>query len=331
VALRDIDPVIRPRFRIARSDKIATAGSCFAQHISQALRRNGFPVLVTERPVGLKPKEAVRRQFGIYTARYGNLYTARQLLQLFDRAFRSFKPVDGSWVRPDGRLVDAFRPQVEPDGFATATELAKARTAHLQAVRRMFERLDVLIFTLGLTESWRNRADGAVYPMAPGVVAGEMDTARYEFVNFQVADVVADLRAFLTRLRAVNPGARLILTVSPVPLIATYEDRHALVATTYSKSVLRAAAEEIVRDDPAADYFPSYELITGSHTRGAYFEDDLRSVTATGVDHAMRLFLAHYLAAETKSTLADDLAREAEQVSQIICDEDAIESGCKRT
>lgn len=328
VALRDIDPVIRPRFLLNPDHKVASAGSCFAQHIAQTLVRNGFPFLVTEPPTGLGPEEAARRQFGVYSARFGNLYTARQLLQLFDRAFGRFEPVDGCWVRPDGRLVDAFRPQVEPDGFALAEEVAQARVLHLQAVRRMFEELDVFIFTLGLTEAWRSRADGAVYPLAPGVVAGDMDPARYEFVNFRVAEVAADLRAFLTRLRAVNPRARVLLTVSPVPLIATYEDRHALVATTYSKSVLRAAAEEVIRDDPAGDYFPSYELITGNHSRGAYFEADLRSVTPGGVEHAMRLFLSHYVAGEATSTLAQELEREALQVRDIICDEEAIESGC---
>ena len=327
VALHDIDPVVHTRFRLGKDDKVATAGSCFAQHISRTLRSHGFRFFVTERPTGIEPKEARRRQFGTYTARYGNLYTARQLLQLFDRAFGDFQPVDGAWMRPDGRLVDAFRPQVEPDGFSMIRELVRARQQHLASVRQMFKQLDVLVFTLGLTEAWRSRIDGAVYPLAPGVVAGTPDAERYEFVNFDVRDVVVDLQTVLARLRNVNPAARVILTVSPVPLIATYEDRHALVATTYSKAVLRAAAEEVVRGDPASDYFPSYELITGNHTRGAYFEDDLRSVTTSGVEHAMRLFLSHYLGAETSSTLAKDLEREAKAVRGIVCDEEAIDAG----
>ena len=36
-----------------------------------------------------------------------------------------------------------------------------------------------------------------------------------------------------------------IISVSPVPLIATATNQHALVANTYSKSVLRAAAGEL--------------------------------------------------------------------------------------
>jgi hypothetical protein len=86
--------------------------------------------------------------------------------------------------------------------------------------------MNVLVFTLGLTETWRSMADGAVFPLAPGVAGGEMDFSRYAFVNFQMNDVVADLDRFLTLLQKVNPHARTILTVSPVPLAATYEHQH---------------------------------------------------------------------------------------------------------
>jgi hypothetical protein len=48
----------------------------------------------------------------------------------------------------------------------------------------MFEKLDVFTFTLGLTEAWRNRNDGAVFPLPPGVSGGEMNDQRYEFINF---------------------------------------------------------------------------------------------------------------------------------------------------
>jgi hypothetical protein len=157
------------------------------------------------------------------------------------------------------------------------------------------------------------------------VVAGEYDADQHEFVNFTVAEVASDLQAFIHRLLRVNPSARVILTVSPVPLIATYEDRHVLVSTTYSKSVLRVAAEEVCQHNAQCAYFPSYEIITGNYTRSAYYDDDLRSVKQQGVDHVMRLFLAHYSTAETNSSLADELMRENSELADVVCDEEAIE------
>ena len=336
--MEEVNPVTNARFTLNREAKVATAGSCFAQHISRTLQKNGFNYYVAEASAGLAVDDVERRNFGVFSARYGNVYTARQLDQLFDRAYGQFKPVDSYWLRSDGRLVDSFRPQIEADGFDSAVSVERSRAEHFASVREMFENLDVFVFTLGLTEAWRARHDGAVFPLAPGVVAGEMSADRYEFVNFGVNEVVADMQAFIGKLLKVNPDAKIILTVSPVPLIATYENQHVLVATTYSKAVLRAAAQEISKRNALCDYFPSFEIIAGNYNRGAYFESDLRSIKQAGVDHVMRLFMASYSgeagvlatsAAKNKS-VSEDIRREMARVNEVVCDEEAIDPLEKR-
>lgn len=323
VAVGDLDPVVPSKLAIGREDRIATAGSCFAQHISKALQGRGFNYLVTETaPPDLPPEIGHQRNFGTFTARYGNIYTARQLLQLIERAYGRFEPDEIAWERKSGAgLADPFRPLVEPDGFSTVEELIEARQTHFSAVRCMFESLDYFVFTLGLTEAWCSKSDGAVFPLAPGVVAGRHDPDRIGFVNFSAAEVVADMGAFIERLRDVNPQARIILTVSPVPLVATYEDRHVLTSTTYSKSVLRVAADELSRRYRDVSYFPSYEIIVGSYNRGAYFEPDLRSVTREGVDHVMRLFMKHFTSDAADSTTA---TVKPPGIDDLICDENYV-------
>ena len=51
-------------------------------------------------------------------------------------------------------------------------------------------------------------------------MAGEYDPAAYRFDNARYPRIYEDLAYFLTRLREVNPGAKQLLTVSPVPLAA---------------------------------------------------------------------------------------------------------------
>ncbi len=327
-AAEDVDPVSPPRFTIEKEHRVATAGSCFAQHIARALGDNGFNHLVTEAtPPGLDPQAARARNFDVFSARYGNVYTARQLTQLIKRVSGTFVPTEQHWERHDGRLVDPFRPQIEPDGFADLISLERSRDEHFAAVRAMLTRMDVLVFTLGLTECWRSRDDGAVYPLAPGVAGGSPDPERYEFVNFTAREVVADLQEAIDLLHLINPSAKMILTVSPVPLIATFEPRHVLVSTTYSKAVLRVAAQEIREGNDHVEYFPSYEIITGAHAKGDYFEGDLRSVTAAGTSHVMRLFMRHY-ASLAPSMRADPSAENTIQahrkLASIVCDEEAI-------
>ena len=121
------------------------------------------------------------------------------------------------------------------------------------------------------------------------------------FHNLTVDEVVADMAAFVTRLRAINPAARIILTVSPVPLAATALDRHVAVSTSYSKAVLRVACEALCARFAGLAYFPSYEVITSSATGGGYLAADRRSVLESGVEHVMRLFFAHATDAATEA------------------------------
>lgn len=295
VAPEQVDPVGDFALRIDESTRVATAGSCFAQHIARHLANSGFCYYVAEPGHPMLPEQIRREQgYGIFSARYGNIYTARQLRQLFERAQGAFVPVEDSWIEGEDVVLDPYRPSVQPGGFASLAEMHADRRQHLAAVRRMFETLDVFVFTLGLTECWASAADGAAFPICPGVEGGTFDADRHRFVNQGVAEVIDDLDRFRAGLKAVNPRARIILTVSPVPLAATASPgQHVLAATTYSKSVLRVAAEEIRRAHDDVHYFPSYEIVTGSYTRGRYFAPDLRNVTEEGVSHVMRLFLLH--------------------------------------
>lgn len=327
----EVDPVGPAPFRITARDRVATAGSCFAQHIAGGLRARGFSPLVTEdaHPL-LPPKTAEAFGYGVYTARYGNLYTPRQALQLLRRAYGRFAPAEDVWPGEGVRAYDPFRPAIQPGGFATREELAADRTRHLAAVRTMFETADVLVFTLGLTECWVSRVDGAVFPVCPGVLAGTFDPDRHAFQNLDAAETTADLEALVDEARAVNPRLRVILTVSPVPLAATAEPRHVWTSTTWSKAVLRVAAEAAARREGVA-YFPSYEVITSPAARGAYYADDLRSVTAEGVDHVMRLFFRHFAEAPAEppspapQPSARDWLAEARAAVDLMCEEAALD------
>lgn len=331
----DVDPVGIFDVRIDADTKVATTGSCFAQHIARYLKNSGYCYYVVEQghPI-LPPKTRASQNYGLFSCRYGNIYTARQLIQLFQRAYGQFVPAEDVWQKGPEEFVDPFRPTTQPAGFVSRDELLADRAQHLAAVREMFETLDVFVFTLGLTECWRSKEDGAVFPVCPGVEGGKFDPAKYEFYNQTVEDVTADLVAFRDALHAVNPKAQIILTVSPVPLVATAEEgAHVLSATTYSKSVLRVAAEALRQRFDNVHYFPSYEIITGAFNRGAYYAPDLRNVVEDGVAHVMRLFLAHATgqsegpapAAENGEQADDEHLDAARRLVEVECDEVALD------
>lgn len=285
-----LDALYVPKVALRPGLRVATAGSCFAQNIATYVRASSLTLVEAEPAPALMPPEVARHYgYGLFSARYGNVYTARQLRQLLEDAEDATLHDAAIWRRGDV-WIDALRPNVEPEGFQTEAELCAFRRDHLRRVRAMFDETDVFVFTLGLTECWSDRATGRVFPTAPGVLGGDFDPAQHVFVNQGFADVHEDLTEAIARMRRWNPALKVLLTVSPVPLTATASGDHILSATTYSKSVLRAVAGEVAALDPDIDYVPSYEIITGTPFGARFYDDNLRTVTSKGVATVMSVF-----------------------------------------
>lgn len=286
----DISGLWTPKFPLLPDDTVITAGSCFAQHIGRALVKRGFSWFDAE-PGPAKLSNSSRKLFnyGIFSFRTGNIYTASQLRQWLSWAVKPDSCPDEVW-EANGRFHDPFRPAIEPDGFASAAEMRDSRAATLFSIATAVRKASVLVFTLGLTEGWENGAHGYSYAMCPGTTAGEFDPGQHVFRNYTYPEIRADLEAAIALLREINPDLRILLTVSPVPLTATASKAHVLSATTYSKSTLRAVAGDLAAELDHVDYFPSYEIITGFPFRGMFFEPNLRSVTSRGVDFVMASF-----------------------------------------
>lgn len=281
------------RWALPADARFATFGSCFAQHIGRALVARGRSWLDAEPAPGRTPAEIARAfNYGIFSARTGNIYTAAQLLLLMRLAAGEEDP-DRPELWSDGaRVADSLRPAIEPGGFASAEEARLSRRSMVRAFRRAIAGADVFVFTLGLTEGWENAATGQPYAMCPGTVAGSFDPACHRFREYRFDEIRRALAEAVATMRAINPGLRVLLTVSPVPLTATASGRHVLVATTHSKAVLRAVAGEMAAADAGVDYFPSYEIIAGAPAAARFYEANLRSVTQAGVDTVMGHFFA---------------------------------------
>lgn len=278
----------QPKWAIQPTDVVATMGSCFAQHIANWLRGKNFRVPFFENDTAVK---------GAFSANYGNVYTVRQALQLFQEAFGIRSAGVLAWPGVEGGFIDALRPNVFPAPFESPEQVIQNRAPHLAAVRRMATEMDVFVFTLGLTEAWVIQETGTVLPVAPGVLAGVFDPAAHQFANFKYPEISEDLealRALLLSVRGHRPF-RMLLTVSPVPLTATASGKHVLPATVYSKSVLRCVAGDFAEKHADVDYFPSFEIINNPAAHSRFFEENLRSVRTRGVETVMATFAQVYL------------------------------------
>jgi hypothetical protein len=284
--LTDGPPLIR------QGEKVASAGSCFAANIVPFLERAGFEYVRRDvAPAAFADVAADNFNYSRFSAAYGNIYTARQAAQMFRRALGRFKPAEDRWVVADDLVIDPFRPGLKYPAISNR-EFDLLTAQHLANVLDAVRAADVFVFTLGLTEAWISTRDGAVFPACPGTIAGVFDPARHTFHNFSAHEVAQDLEDLIDLIREVHPQIRVVLTVSPVPLVATATEQHVLVATTYSKSVLRVAAGDVARIKPGVTYFPAYEIVTGPQAPFAFFETDRREPSAAAIGAVMRVFLS---------------------------------------
>jgi len=297
-SLAALQPFTRRTPLVDAATPLGSAGSCFAFEISHAFQRRGFNYVVTEKQPdgsngvhseGGRPDKSVTD----FCAAWGLLFNSPSFRQLAERAFaeRRFERLLVKMRVGDQRYwTDPYREGV---AFVSPEVYAADYERHLAAVRDALTTTKVFIVTLGLNECWRLLHDGSVLSRNPRGFSSYL-TARPEVLS--VRRNVDDIRRFAEIVRAHNPDFTLIVSVSPIPFLATTRapERHVVEANAHSKAVLRVAAEEIVAADPQAYYFPSYELVTTCLDDP--WSPDLRHVTPQTVAQVMALFDAMFVA-----------------------------------
>ena len=187
---------------------------------------------------------------------------------------------------------------------------------------------------MGLTEAWISNVHNSVFPTAPGVVANPIHPAAYSFKNFQFSEIYDQFLKVMNLIRKVRePNAeevQFIITVSPVPLTATASNMHVLSASSYSKSVLRAVAGDLANNFSNIDYFPSYEMITNPAARGFFYNPNLRTVRAQGVETVMKIFFNEH---KPFVTLKDDVSNghsiALDNEMKIACEDELLDAFIK--
>ena len=260
-------PAIRPTFSIGRDDLVFTIGSCFARNVEQHLIAAGFDVAVSrfekmcqDEGVQVKPNTL-------------NKFVAQSITNELRWALEpgAEYPVESIVeVKGDRYLDMQLAPGLLPTRFETALAIRRAVSSYM----RMVKDAKIVIVTLGLAEAWYDTMLGLYTNTMPLPATAARYPGRFEHHVLEYNQLLSTLRDMLGLLEQYgHPDFRMLLTVSPVALGSTYTQSDALVANCYSKSVQRAAAEAICRENPRVDYLPTFESVTLSDQALAWRED----------------------------------------------------------
>lgn len=274
----------RRRFKfITRNTAVVSAGSCFASEIAYALQREGLNYVVTEpNTEGRLTTDSQQNVVSDSSAAWGDIFNTPSFRQLLEYSFGLRRLPRIVWQLGD-HFLDPFREGVK---FTSIDEYEANYEQHISAARAAFEQAEAFIITLGLNEVWYFKMDNSVFSRSPWRIAPSF----VEHKTLSVAENVAELQLMLDILRTRNPRVKVIVTVSPVPLHATFlhETYHVVEANLHSKSVLRVAAQEFVEKNSEVYYFPSFELVTYGFENP--WSDDQRHVDPKVVQRVMEMF-----------------------------------------
>jgi hypothetical protein len=162
---------------------------------------------------------------------------------------------------------------------------------------------DVFILMISSAEIWYDEPSGGVtWRETPGA-----HPTRQKFRTSTVEENRANLRTIYDVVRRHRPHAKIILMLSPIPMIATYRQQSSIVANTVSKAVIRAAMDEVWREvgeDGYLLYCPFYEVIQegfGANPYGGRYNGDRRHINDQALDYLLCLFEAYYCQVRTMS------------------------------
>ncbi|WP_166418602.1 GSCFA domain-containing protein [Cochlodiniinecator piscidefendens] len=219
---------------ITPDTQITAFGSCFAANISEWLARRNYRVL---------NKDEEAKDAYVVTCGEG-MVNSFVIRQQFEWAWENKIFDEDLW---HGYKAESYGydPKIQAE------------------TKRIFDSTDVFILTFGLSEIWYDEVTSNVFWRT--IPKDAYDPERHKFRVSTVDENKENLRAIYHLIRKHRPDAKIMFTLSPIPLIATFRDNSCLTSNSVSKSVLRVAIDETVRefeDEGYLHYWPSFEIIT---------------------------------------------------------------------
>lgn len=282
---------------IGDHDAIFTMGSCFALEVRAAFERAGRQVFPAYTSVDFDSQTQVFDK--IPERSLTPHYDTFVIRQEFEAAFGLWPERDeGIWsvrnsavnqiLGQDEVFQDPYRKMTYAKSRALLSDLSAKIT---DVMRQGIEKSSLIVITLGLTEVWQHKATLKYLCRPPGTgYGGGLGLAKFRQSTF--IENYSNVTATLDLLFANHPEKNVVLTVSPVPLAATYSKTDVATANMESKSILRAVAGQVCREYQNVHYFPSYEM--ANVMPWPVFQEDHRHILPEFADRVTGAFQQLY-------------------------------------
>ncbi|MDB5252952.1 MAG: hypothetical protein JWP27_2121 [Flaviaesturariibacter sp.] len=273
--------VPKPPEPITHRDRIMSVGSCFTEHIGNALKDLKFTVLQNPNGILFDPAsvcDSLLSYIDNRTYGEGDLFLLHELWHSWQHHSR-FSGMDKAGV-----LESMNRAQADAHSF--------------------LKEADWLIITLGSSFSYRLTTE-APQTSTAGIGAGVANCHRAPANWFRkhlmtIDETVSSLDTVIHRLARFNPKMRILFTISPVRHI-----RDGVVENNRSKARLLEAVHHLVGKFDRLHYFPSYEIVIDVLRDYRFYAEDLVHPNYLATGFVLDKFVESYVAPESQALVAE--------------------------
>ncbi|MBL7739821.1 MAG: GSCFA domain-containing protein [Chitinophagaceae bacterium] len=265
---------------ISYRDKILLIGSCFTEHIGNALEASGFSVLQNPHGILFDPASVCKSLVSYIENRQYNeadLFQLNEVWTSWDHHSR-FSHID-------------------------ATEALKMVNASQNKAHHFLKDATWIIVTLGSSFSYR--LTNFATSLSPGEGSGVANCHRAPAKWFnkhlmEIDEIVSLLDNCYHRLLQFNPKLNIIFTVSPVRHL-----RDGVVENNRSKARLIEAVHHMVNKFDRLYYFPAYELVIDVLRDYRFYDIDLAHPNYMATEFVLEKFSASCIDEPSQSLMQE--------------------------
>jgi hypothetical protein len=274
IDLKKLNPPVTYR------DKIMLTGSCFTEHIGNALGDLKFRVLQNPNGILFGP-DAVCRSLVSYTQ--NQQYKPADLFQLNE--------VWSSWQH-HSRFSNT-----------SVEDAINVINRSQQQAHDFLKNADWLIITLGSSFSYKltGQADKASYAEGEGVANCHRAPSQwFDKTMLEIPQIISLLDNCVEQLSIFNKKLKIIFTVSPVRHI-----RDGVVENNRSKARLIESVHHIVNKYEQSFYFPAYELVIDVLRDYRFYDIDLVHPNYPATEFVLEKFTETCIDEETQQLMQE--------------------------
>jgi hypothetical protein len=258
--------------KINHKSGILFIGSCFTENIGARMMEYKFDVDINPFGIVYNPM-SVKQNLEIILS--GGKYTVSDLYNYQD-----------SWISFDHHSRFSFpEPEICLNEINRRIDYSHSRIRTIQC----------LIITFGTAWIYKIKESGRVVSNCHKLPA---DFFSRELLKTE--NILSDYRKLITDLRKINPGLRIIFTVSP---IRHWKDGP--VQNTVSKSILILTIHELLKIFDYTEYFPAFEMAIDDLRDYRFYEEDMLHPNSQMIGYIWNKFCQAYFDEETLQIMKD--------------------------